>query len=398
MAESVHQVVRGNPVRAASTVESIAGGETPPPELEVVRTPRTGIALTHRLVTLFSGEPSFRPTGPRPRIRLRANAEPHLNAWAAKLLGNPANVRCMVERLDPATGKVLESKELRLDQLRLAPLDFIYAVEGGQGGQQAEIEQRILYTIMRQPDGFRPVRCCASIRPQSRNGKPNELGYGEFSELLRAARKLIAGARGIDADDLNLPERTSDSSVDVAELEQRADRAEQSTAPKTRTNSRPQLAAPDTADLEALRESDPAFGKLRRGRRRAAFRRWQLARGSPDPAHAGDARFKKSWRNASQQLTRSPSLTPTRRRGTSAITRWHGCASSSAKRSSCCRVSRPRTPLNSKRRLPTAQRCRTAIRSLQPPGFSGWRACATACRSAQCRRLIIPKHSTPARN
>ena len=52
MAESVYQVVRGNPVRAAMTVESIAGGETPPPELEVVRTPRTGIALTHRLVTL----------------------------------------------------------------------------------------------------------------------------------------------------------------------------------------------------------------------------------------------------------------------------------------------------------------------------------------------------------
>ena len=61
MAESVHQVVRGNPLRAASTVESIAGGETPPPELEVVRTPRSGIALTHRLVTLFSGEPQLPP-------------------------------------------------------------------------------------------------------------------------------------------------------------------------------------------------------------------------------------------------------------------------------------------------------------------------------------------------
>ena len=61
MAESVYQVVRGNPLRAASTVESIAGGETPPPELEVVRTPRTGIALTHRLVALFSGEPALPP-------------------------------------------------------------------------------------------------------------------------------------------------------------------------------------------------------------------------------------------------------------------------------------------------------------------------------------------------
>ncbi len=58
MAESVYQIVRGNPIRAASTVESIAGGETPPPELDVVRTPRTGIALTHRVVALFGGNPS----------------------------------------------------------------------------------------------------------------------------------------------------------------------------------------------------------------------------------------------------------------------------------------------------------------------------------------------------
>jgi hypothetical protein len=33
MAESVYHVVRGNPLRAASTVEAIAGGEIPPPEL-----------------------------------------------------------------------------------------------------------------------------------------------------------------------------------------------------------------------------------------------------------------------------------------------------------------------------------------------------------------------------
>ena len=55
MAEGMYQLVRGNPLRAATTVESIAGGETPPPELEVVQTPRTGIAITHRVLTLFSG-------------------------------------------------------------------------------------------------------------------------------------------------------------------------------------------------------------------------------------------------------------------------------------------------------------------------------------------------------
>ena len=253
MAESVYQVVRGNPVRAAMTVESIAGGETPPPELEVVRTPRTGIALTHRLVTLFSGDPQLPPEWASSQESFRANAEPHLNAWAANLLGNPTSVRCAVERLEPMSGQVLETKEIRLNELRLAPLDFIYAVEGGQGGQQAEIEQRILYTIMRRPNGFTPGSLLRISPGRKLEWAAGELGYGEFSELLRTARKLITGARGIDADDLNLPERSADSGVDVVELEQRADGAEQSLR-RTANDFQQQLSAPDTANPEALRE------------------------------------------------------------------------------------------------------------------------------------------------
>ena len=253
MAETVHQVVRGNPVRAAMTVESIAGGETPPPELEVARTPRTGIALTHRLVALFSGDPQLPPEWASSRESFRANAEPQLNAWAAKLLSNPAKVRCLVERLEPATGQVWETKELRLDELGLAPLEFIYAVEGGEGGQQAEIEQRTFYTMMRRPGGFAPGSLLRINPGRKSEWAAGELGYGEFSELVRTARKLITGARGIDADDLNLPERSADSGVDVVELEKRTDVAEQSLR-RTTNDLQQLLSAPDTANLEELRE------------------------------------------------------------------------------------------------------------------------------------------------
>jgi hypothetical protein len=253
MAETVHQVVRGNPVRAAMTVESISGGETPPPELEVARTPRTGIALTHRLVTLFSGDPQLPPEWGSSQQSLRANAEPHVNAWAAKLLGNPANVRCLVEQLEGATGEVLEIKELRLDKLRLAPLDFIYAVEGGEAGQQAEIEQRILYALMREPDGFAPGSLLRINPGRKPEWAASELGYGEFNELLRAARKLITNARGIDAEDLNPPERSENSGVDVVELEKRAESAEQSMRGAA-NEFQQQVSAAETANLEILRD------------------------------------------------------------------------------------------------------------------------------------------------
>ncbi len=253
IAESLHQVVRGNPLRSANTVESIAGGETPPPELEVLRAPRSGVALTHRVVTLFSGEPILPPGWAPPAIPFRANAEPHLNAWAAKLLANPANVRCVVERLEPGTGKVLESKELRLNQLRLAPLDFIYAVEGAEGGQQAEIEQRILYTIQRKADGF-PPSSSLRINPGRKPEWPaTDLSYGEFNELVRTARKLITGARAIDAGDLDLPERTTDFSVDIVELENRVKTAEVFLR-RTPNDFKAQLDLPATANLDPLRD------------------------------------------------------------------------------------------------------------------------------------------------
>jgi hypothetical protein len=251
MAEGMYQLVRGNPLRAATTVESIAGGETPPPELEVVRTPRTGIAITHRVLTVFSGEPALPAKWSSSKNSLRGKAEPHLNAWTANLLGDPANVRCLVERLEPASGNVLESKELRLDQLHLAPLDFIYAIEGGQDGQQGEIEQRILYTIVRRPDGFSPGSLLRVSRERGPELKTNELGYGEFSELLRTTRKLLTSVRGIDDGDLNLPERNTEARIDVSELNKRVSDAKAALS-DTLNKINAQLATPNA---ERLREA-----------------------------------------------------------------------------------------------------------------------------------------------
>ena len=253
MAESVYQVVRGNPLRAANTIESIAGGETPPPELEVVQTPRTGLAVTHRLISLFSGTPAPPQGWAAPAHPFRANAEPHLNAWAARLLGSPNRVRCLVERLEPETGKVLEAKELRLDQLGLAPLDAIYAIEGGQGGQEAEIEQRILYQARRMDGGFAAdsqLRISPDRKPE---WKPNELGYGEFRELARTARRLFSSLRAIDDGDVNPPERSTVFSVDLNELESRAAAALASFT-ETGKDFDDQLATPKQANLETLRE------------------------------------------------------------------------------------------------------------------------------------------------
>lgn len=249
VAESVHQVVRGNPLRAASTVEAVAGGEVPPPELEVVRTPRTGIALTHRVVSLFSGDPQLPAhwSGSSPR----AKAEPRLNAWAGRLLPNPGKVRCLIERLDAITGDVLETKEIRLDQLDQAPLDYIHALEGGQGGQQGEIEQRLLLQMMTRPDGLAAgslLRVKAQRMPE---WSASDLSYGEFREALRATKRLLTSVRALDGEELNPPDRTADSRVDLEELKTRASAAVMAFQ-RTLEDLQAVLALP--SDLNALRE------------------------------------------------------------------------------------------------------------------------------------------------
>src|SRR5262249_44694110 len=49
VAESVHQVVQGNAQRAGATVDALSRGDARAPDVEVVRTPRSGTAVTHRL-------------------------------------------------------------------------------------------------------------------------------------------------------------------------------------------------------------------------------------------------------------------------------------------------------------------------------------------------------------
>src|SRR5690606_9289793 len=87
LAESVHHVAQGNPVRAGATLEAVAHGEAPPPRIDVVRTPRTGIGTTHRLAVLLDATTVAQAWGAQTP---RALAEPLLNAWVAQLLGPDA--------------------------------------------------------------------------------------------------------------------------------------------------------------------------------------------------------------------------------------------------------------------------------------------------------------------
>ena len=110
-AEVAYQMARGNTARTAATLAAIAHGDAPAPELEVARIPRSGTAVTHRVLALWSDAPGG--TGSASGASPMARAEPSLNAWAGRLLGDFGNVRCTFERVSDDDDRVLESRAAR---------------------------------------------------------------------------------------------------------------------------------------------------------------------------------------------------------------------------------------------------------------------------------------------
>jgi hypothetical protein len=227
VAESVYQIVQGNPLRAGATLDAIAAGDMPPPELEVIRTPRTGIGLTHRLCVLFPVTAGVAPaTWPTNTQQVRARAEPLLNAWAATLLPRPAQVRCRVDIVHPGDSPVAIT-EVALTILELSPLDALFMAEGQEEAQRSELEQRLLYKVLRQFSlpADTEVRLSFTRRP---GWADTVVSFGEFFEMTRTVRKLLSSARSLDGRDLSLPESPAPAGLNVQELSQRTTQALQS--------------------------------------------------------------------------------------------------------------------------------------------------------------------------
>ena len=202
-AESVYQMVRGNTSRTASTLAAIAQGDAPPPELEVARTPRTGHAMTHRVLLLMSGPNVNTPGWVGADAAVRSAAEKMLNFWAFKLLGDGGKIRCSVERLDDTTGAVVETHAFPLSELGIAPLDVVYGVEATNATAQtdvasSEIEQRVLYHAKHKTWRFRadrhaPAAACAPGQSRGRRGHPVRCARAgrNIRRLLQVARVRI---------------------------------------------------------------------------------------------------------------------------------------------------------------------------------------------------------------
>ena len=172
-AEGVYQAVRGNPTRASASVDALAHGESQPPELEFVATPRTGAAVTHRLLrrVLRDAGPAPLPACAAPRAVGRAGAR----AVAAPAARRPAPRRLprRVRRRD-RQGRCCGATRQPLGTLVAVAARRALPERGVAAGAKSQLEQLIEYALWRGAPATIPAD--ATLRLLLGRGPPRPAG------------------------------------------------------------------------------------------------------------------------------------------------------------------------------------------------------------------------------
>jgi hypothetical protein len=224
LAESVHQMVAGSDERAGAALDAL-DRQTPLPDVGVARTPRTGTSTSHRLLIALhdGGAPAGWASDPR------AVAEPRLNGWAARLLGDPGSVQFEAVVRD-AAGAELERVQATLADLALSPLATVLATGGAGGSDRAtELESRLGLVLAANVTA--PGAAALELLADPPAGAPAvAIGLGELLAVAREVLDLAGACRPANAGDLVLDSQLRDPApiapgYDDAELERRADAA-----------------------------------------------------------------------------------------------------------------------------------------------------------------------------
>ncbi|MEO8840053.1 MAG: hypothetical protein ABI704_00690, partial [Kofleriaceae bacterium] len=252
LAESIYQAAQGKPERARAFANGLAVG-APPPDPEIVATPRSGIGVTHRLcVVIAAADTTASPwTGATPRSRL----EPQLDRWLGRILGDPSALRIRVV----AAGA---SRVVGCDELAIQPIDLVYACSQPHD-LPSSLERRIRAHV-RSLDGLAddaPIDVRWTERDPSWPTSVRSL----FEAMpLLAALSSVIHSRPLDAPDFDPAQ--SQTRHDLAELGARVSEAVAALGAAVASNNPAQIAPwlagsavcelehPTVADLVAVHE------------------------------------------------------------------------------------------------------------------------------------------------
>lgn len=204
-AESVFQTIKGSGGVAGASLAALARGERPP-EPEVVRTPREGRGVTHRLIVRLPavGFQRLRSWGALDARTPRASASRVLEAWLESLLGAPETLACHVRYEVEIGGAWTEAPPRRVTvaDLGLRAVDLLALLRDDDLMHPAsEFQLRVATLLRRLVPGSRECRVDLFARGTDGAGKT----LGEVFAILRLVRSVVSRARPLGPDDMQGP-------------------------------------------------------------------------------------------------------------------------------------------------------------------------------------------------
>jgi hypothetical protein len=215
VAEGTHQALLGNTERASATLDAYAK-EGFPPEPAVVRSPHSGITVTHRLGLRLTPGLSPDHGAPGGHNTPRAQAEPAVNDWLPTVLPAASDVVALVTWTDPVSGQP-RSRAVTQADAGLAPIDLLWAVRPAGQGAMTDLDDRIVGVVVTE-DSPRPDAALTIRYTQQVAGK---VTFFEVSPLVAALRTLLTTSRPLRPSDQVPParqapaDRTADDAVSL---------------------------------------------------------------------------------------------------------------------------------------------------------------------------------------
>jgi hypothetical protein len=205
LAESVHHLVGGNPLRAGLAADTVGRGEPPPDRFDVARTPRGGRPLSWQVGALLPTAWRAQAAGWR-ADRPRAQLEPHVEAWAATVLGDASQWRmsCSVVAADGGAS----ATSVSLDTLGVCALDVVCETAGAA----STLERRIIDTVAAEQGPG------AVITLATAPAADGALGFAELQGLTARIRTVLAGSTPLGPQQLQGSDASPTDGIDTAEL------------------------------------------------------------------------------------------------------------------------------------------------------------------------------------
>ncbi len=209
MAEQVYQTVKGNFDRSAAVANAFSKGSYPP-EMEVVNTPRTGLALNHKVAIHFDAE-SGALVSPNSIALMtpRAQSEAAVNKWLSDNLPSPENVLVKVKITQP--GKAEAYEFVSQEDLGLQSIDLLFSAALDNEQAMTEFDDRIINYLFYQyvDTSGNPLNQFTEIAilytEEIDSNDKTKVSFFELGSILTSLRKILVNRPYVNHSSLQLP-------------------------------------------------------------------------------------------------------------------------------------------------------------------------------------------------